>query len=51
MRITILTIVGLLATAAIGWFVLDTLLWLLGRKGTKEIDDDDRREWPENRGG
>jgi hypothetical protein len=50
MRTTILTIIGLLATLAIGWFVLDTALWLLGWKRTKEIDADDRREWPENRG-
>lgn len=28
-----MTIIGLLATAAIGLFVLDTLFWLLGWKG------------------
>lgn len=44
MKTAIMTIIGLLATLAIGWFVLDTALWLLGRKKTKEIDDDDRRE-------
>ena len=29
----VFTIIGLLATLAIGWFVLNTLLWLLGWKG------------------
>ena len=33
MSTTGLTIIGLLATLAIGGFVLDTLLWLLGWKG------------------
>ena len=28
-----MTIVGLVLTGAIGWFVLDTLFWLLGWKG------------------
>lgn len=32
MRTTILTIIGLLATLAIGWFCLNTLLWLLKDK-------------------
>jgi hypothetical protein len=35
MSTTALTIIGLLVTAAIGWFVLDTALWLLGWKGRR----------------
>ena len=30
---TAMTIIGLVLTGAIGWFVLDTLFWLLGWKG------------------
>ena len=33
MNATVFTIIGLLLTGAIGWFVLNTLLWLLGWKG------------------
>ena len=33
MSTTAMTIVGLVLTGAIGWFVLDTLFWLLGWKG------------------
>ena len=32
MRTAVLTIIGLMATLAIGWFVLNTLLWLLKNK-------------------
>lgn len=37
MRATTLSILGLLATLAIGWFVLDTALWLLGGKEPKRL--------------
>lgn len=30
---TAITVIGLLLTGVIGWFVLDTLFWLLGWKG------------------
>ena len=39
-----MTIVGLVLTGAIGWFVLNTLFWLLGWNRHREIDSDDRHE-------
>ena len=42
-RLPLLTIIGLLATLAIGGFVLDTILWLLGRGRCSEHIDQDTR--------
>lgn len=39
-----MTLVGLVLTGAIGWFVLDTLFWLLGWNRQREIDADDLHE-------
>ena len=36
MRMAIQTIIGLLATLGIGWFVLNTFLWLLKDKKCEE---------------
>ena len=44
-----MTIVGLALTGAIGWFVLDTLFWLLGWKGHREIDAGGRQGSPGKR--
>ena len=44
---TTMTIVGLVLTGAIGWFVLNTLFWLLGWKGRVRLQrrgDDVRPE-------
>ena len=35
MNHTVMAIIGLVPTGAVGWFVLDTLFWLLGWKGWK----------------
>ena len=44
-----MTIVGLVLTGAMGWFVLNTMFWLLGWNRHREIDAGGRQGSPGKR--